>query len=210
MIPLNLIKLYKKMINPIVNLFIFLKFTPNTVSIIGFFITLISAVLYAYGYIRIGGLILILASLFDTFDGELARRTKKSSTRGAFLDSSLDRVSEFVILVGLLIWGSTYYFLNSSFYNLKIITISINIFSFTLLIFGVLFFSIFTSYVKARAEGLNIEFNGGFFSRPERVIWISIISLIGEKIIFIGIAILLLFTIITSFERFIKIWKKFK
>jgi len=102
-----------------------------------------------------------------------------------------------------LIWGNTHYVSNN-------VILSVNNFSFTLLIFGVLFFSIFTSYVKARAEGLNIEFSGGFFSRPERVIWISIISLIGEKIIFIGIAILLLFTIITSFERFVKIWKKFK
>ncbi len=109
---------------------------PNTVSLVGFLLSLIPPVLYATGHPVWGAIILILTNVFDSIDGTLARMTEKASRFGAFLDSSLDRFSEFALFLGF-----AYYF-RDNFTNL-------------LLIFLALFGSFMVSYTRARAEGLD-------------------------------------------------------
>lgn len=194
MIPGKIIKIFKNSIEPIVKLMDKMNITPNMVTIFGFLVSILSAFFFFKGYFRIAGLTLIFASIFDSLDGALARISGNYSDLGAFLDSSLDRVSEFAILFALTAWCL---FISPWTEDMKS--------AFILILFGVLFCSLFTSYVKARSEGLRYAFKGGLFSRPERVIWITVVSLIGENFIFWGLFVLLILTFITSLERFYKI-----
>lgn len=128
--------------------------TPNALTLTGFLLTGVTAVLLATGYFRIGAMVLLLASIFDMLDGTLARATSQSSTFGAFFDSTLDRYSESVTFLALAIFYS-----QSSAYRTEIV-----------LIFVILIGSLMVSYTRARAEGLNIECKVGILQRPERII----------------------------------------
>lgn len=128
--------------------------TPNTISTIGFLLTGVSALLLAFGYFFWGGVVLFCAGFFDMLDGALARATQQSSIFGAFIDSTLDRYSESLTLLGLI-----YYYSVTFGHSTELI-----------LIFFILVGSLMVSYVRARAEGLNIECKGGMLQRPERVL----------------------------------------
>lgn len=78
-----------------------LGITPNTLTLVGLVISLVTAGVIAQGYLLVGGLLVLFAGIFDMFDGALARARNASTTFGAFLDSTLDRYSESIILFGL-------------------------------------------------------------------------------------------------------------
>ncbi|AIF69836.1 hypothetical protein PAP_07230 [Palaeococcus pacificus DY20341] len=82
-----------------------LGLTPNQLTLIGFLITLASAYYFSLGAQRVAALILIFGSLVDALDGTLARLTGKTSRFGAFLDSTIDRVSDGAILFGIAYGG---------------------------------------------------------------------------------------------------------
>ncbi len=161
---------------------------PNTWTIIGFIISLSSAFAYAlYDYDQLaplyGGILLIIAGFVDMIDGSVARVTKQVSKKGAFLDSTLDRVSEIAIYAGILY---------SNLANHMIVLIAITA-------------SLLVSYARARAEGLNVELKGvGFGERAERLMILaitSIISIINIEIMNYGIAIIAIIAIITFAQR---------
>lgn len=127
--------------------------TPNGITLIGFLLTVVASTLLAFGELRWGGIVLLLASLCDMLDGALARFTNQVSKFGAFLDSTLDRYSESVTLLGL-----TTYYASRPESQIHL-----------LLIFLALIGSWMVSYTRARAEGLQIECQGGFLQRPERL-----------------------------------------
>lgn len=128
--------------------------TPNALSIIGFILTGLSAVLIAFGYFFWGGVVLFCAGFFDMLDGALARATEQSSVFGAFIDSTLDRYSESITLLAFV-----YYYSVNFGHSVELI-----------LVFFILVGSLMVSYVRARAEGLNITCKGGMLQRPERVL----------------------------------------
>lgn len=128
--------------------------TPNTLSAIGFLLTGVCALLLAFGHFFWGGVVLFCAGFFDMLDGAVARATKQSSVFGAFIDSTLDRYSESLTLLALVF----YYSINPG-HTTELI-----------LIFFILVGSLMVSYVRARAESLNIECKGGMLQRPERVL----------------------------------------
>ncbi len=109
---------------------------PNVITILGFLLSLIPPVFYAIGKPIIGAVLLILTNIFDSIDGTLARMSKKETRFGAFLDSSLDRFSEFALFLGI-----AYYFRNEP----------LNLFLTLIAMFG----SFMVSYTRARAEGLD-------------------------------------------------------
>jgi len=80
--------------------------SPNAITFTGFALTFLSAIILAQGYFRWGAVILFFASVFDMLDGALARASAQSSIFGAFLDSTLDRYSESVILLALVFYYS--------------------------------------------------------------------------------------------------------
>ncbi|MCF0160883.1 MAG: CDP-alcohol phosphatidyltransferase family protein, partial [Bacteroidaceae bacterium] len=114
-----------------------------------------------YELIGWGGGILILSSLFDMLDGQVARLGNMASTFGAMYDSVLDRYSELVTLGGI-----SYLFIGMNYVASSILT------------FVALIGSIMVSYVRARAEGLGLECKIGLMQRPERVVVTSLAAII--------------------------------
>jgi len=169
-----------KVLNPLVRLIQKLGITPNGITTIGMFFTILSAVVLIMGaeegergdyrYISWFGGITLFAGLFDMLDGQLARMTNKASTFGALYDSVLDRYSEMVMFLGICYYlVSHHYFLSSLFAFIAMIG------------------SIMVSYVRARSESLGVECKVGIMQRPERVLTIGISAILyGVITHFIG------------------------
>lgn len=197
-------------INPFVRGMIKIGITPNTVTTIGFLGNLAAAGLFiyagqisapeapAYDWVGWAGLTIILSSLFDMLDGQVARIGNMTSTFGAMYDSVLDRYCELVTLGGIC------FFLNDTGYGTGAI-----------ITFAALVGSIMVSYVRARAEGLDIECKVGFMQRPERVVVTSlaaiICGLVGHNvedpsfdpmmILIVAMGIIAVFANLTAFAR---------
>jgi CDP-diacylglycerol--glycerol-3-phosphate 3-phosphatidyltransferase len=137
---------------PVAGVLASLHLTPNVMTMVGFLLNVVAAVIIAAGRVRFGGAFMLFASGLDGLDGALARLTNTQSRFGAFLDSTLDRLSEGAALLGLMVWsldeGRT-----PELY----------------LIFLVLLGSVMVSYTRARAEGLGLSCTVGLLTRPVRV-----------------------------------------
>jgi len=130
---------------------------PNILTLIGLVINIFAAVLFAKGLFFWAGLVVVFAGIFDMVDGEVARRTERVTKFGAFFDSVIDRYSDMVLLLGLVVW---YAKLDRIFY------VGLAIFA--------LIGSIMTSYTRARAESLIPTCKVGFLERPERIVLLII------------------------------------
>jgi len=150
---------YLRLIDPVANWLVKRGVHPNTITVIGTFCTLVGGIIYATGHIRTGGWFLGLTALFDVLDGTVARRSNRSSTFGAFLDSTLDRLADGFVLGGLAVFYAT-----SRLHG-----------SVPMLIVALLGLvgAFLTSYTRARAEALGLDAKIGFLQRPERVVLLS-------------------------------------
>jgi CDP-diacylglycerol--glycerol-3-phosphate 3-phosphatidyltransferase len=166
--------------------------TPNALTFINLALNIVAAYVIATGHLLLGGVLLLVAGLFDLLDGALARFTKQTTRFGAILDSVADRISEAAILCGLLIW-----YIPQEEASLEIV-----------LIFIVLIGSFLVSYIRARAEGLGWQCQVGLFTRAERVIVLAIGLLINQ--IFIALCVLVIFVFITVVQRLIYLRKQDK
>ena len=137
-----------------------LHINPNVLTLIGLLINIFAMVLFAKGIFLWAGLVILFAGIFDIVDGEVARRTQRVTKFGAFFDSVIDRYSDLLLLLGLIIW---YAKINRIFY--------------VGLTGLVLIGSVLTSYARARAESLIPACKVGFLERPERVVLLIIGSL---------------------------------
>lgn len=135
---------------------------PNTVTVIGFLLNLAAGAVLASGRTTWGAVGVAVASAVDGFDGALARTTGKKSQFGAFLDSTLDRVSEAALFFGLLVW-----FVRQ---GMQVETY---------LLYLVAVGSIMVSYTRARAEGLGLECKVGLLTRLERMALLCLGLLFG-------------------------------
>src|SRR5579859_725285 len=90
--------------------------TPNTLTVAGLLLSMVTAFVIAQGMFLAGGLLVLFAGIFDMFDGAMARARNASTTFGAFLDSTLDRYSESIILFGLLFYALQVPGLHDSFW----------------------------------------------------------------------------------------------
>ncbi len=133
---------------------------PNYLTVIGVFINVVCGLLFGLGYFFYAGLVLIVANLFDMLDGKVARSTNQVTAFGGFLDSSLDRLSDMIVLVGVLL----FYARDTPFHS------TLNVF----LVSAALIGSVLISYTSARAESLIPKCDVGFFRRPERVVLLII------------------------------------
>jgi CDP-diacylglycerol---glycerol-3-phosphate 3-phosphatidyltransferase len=150
---------YLRLIDPVANWLVRRGIHPNTITAIGTACTIIAAVIFATGHIRTAGWFLGLTALFDVLDGTVARRSHMESTFGAFLDSTLDRVSDAALFVGL----ATFYALDPVHHSAWMML---------LCMFG-LVGAMMTSYTRARAEALSIDAKVGMVQRAERVVLLS-------------------------------------
>ena len=178
-----------------------LGITPNMLTGIGLLLSLLTAVVIAQGFLFIGGLLVLIAGIFDMFDGAMARVQKTATTFGAFFDSTLDRYSESIILLGLL-W---YVLQRPTGFQNTIWPASHEQSWMILFIYMAMVGSLMVSYTKARAEGLGIECKVGLLARPERVIIIAIGLLSGTSIWML--ALLAVFSNLTAVERMVTVWR---
>ena len=133
---------------------------PNILTTIGVCINVGCGVLFGFGEFFWAGIVLIIANLFDMLDGNVARLTGNVTKFGSFLDSSLDRLSDMVVFLGIMI----FYAGNSPQHSLLNVTLA-----------GVgMISSVMVSYTTARSEGLGVKANVGFLQRPERVVLLII------------------------------------
>jgi len=178
--------------DPIVGILSKSGITPNGLTLINLALNIAAACIIATGHFIIGGILVLVAGLFDILDGALARFIKQTTRFGAILDSVADRISEAAILCGLLIW-----YIPQQGTNLEIV-----------LIFIVLVGSFLVSYIRARAEGLGWQCQVGLFTRAERVIVLAIGLLINQ--IFIVLCVLVVFVFFTVVQRLVYLWKQAK
>src|SRR5436305_6356400 len=150
---------YLRVIDPVANWLVRRGVHPNTITAIGTACSVAGGVIYGTGHISVGGFFLSATALFDVLDGTVARRSNKSSTFGAFLDSTLDRVADGALLGGL----AVFYALNPRHHNVPMMAVCL---------VG-LIGAYMTSYVRARAEALGLDAKVGMVQRPERIVLLS-------------------------------------
>lgn len=145
-----------KIIDAMVRWIAFAGIPPNILTATGVTINVGCGVLFGFGYFFWAGVVLIVANLFDMLDGNVARLTGNVTRYGAFLDSSLDRVSDMVCFIGIMLFYAT----NNPHHSIT------NVFLGGVGLIG----SVMVSYTTARSEALGIKANVGFLQRPERIV----------------------------------------
>ena len=184
--PLSFKESLRQLLNPLVWLLSTMRVRPDTLTFTGWGLSLGAAVLFGLGHIRGAGAVMLLAGLFDALDGAVARRTDLMSDFGAFLDSTLDRLSESAVFVGIIFfYASTAH-------------------SYGALLAGVaMTFSLLTSYTRARAEGLNLKCEVGILERAGRVVILSVLSLLG--FVTVGVGLVAAGALVTTVQRMLHV-----
>jgi CDP-diacylglycerol--glycerol-3-phosphate 3-phosphatidyltransferase len=165
------------------------RLTPDHLTVVGLLVGIGAAVAIGFGRLWVGLALVILAALPDLLDGALAKASGTSSQRGAFFDSTVDRVTDAFLLGGI-----AWHFASTETAHL------------TLLPFAVAAVSSVISYQRAKAESLGIEAKGGLMERAERIIAI-LIGLAFNVLLIPILWLMLLLTSITALQRFVKVWK---
>lgn len=178
---------YDLVMGPVAHLLVRLKVTPNQVSIVGGLFNVAAAAFIINGNFVLAGILYFLAGGLDLLDGLVARLSGQETMFGAFLDSTLDRVSEGVVFAAIVYHLATGGdAVASSFVVLALLA------------------SLMVSYLRAKAEAMGIECKVGIMARLERVVLISAGLMFG----FLPVAIYLL-VVLTTFtvaQRFIHIF----
>lgn len=194
---------FREKITPITtrigNSFGSLGLSPTFWSMIGFAFAILSSIFFGltnflnqqgleFPWQVIAGIMLLISGFFDIVDGSVARVMKKTTTRGAFLDSNFDKVSEALIFIAIAIGGLS---------NPILAMIALSI-------------SILVSYLRARAESLGIELKGiGVGERAERLLILAICGLIPiSGSIQWGVIIIILISAFSFIQRFMYVLKR--
>ncbi|MDP9368047.1 MAG: CDP-alcohol phosphatidyltransferase family protein [Chloroflexota bacterium] len=166
-----------------------LGLTPNMLTVIGLLLNALVAIVIATGHPRWGGALLLLASAFDMVDGAVARATGTMTRFGGFLDSTLDRYSEVVVYLGVLV-----YLLGTGDDDLGAI-----------LVFVAAAGALLISYARARAEAAGYTASVGLVARPERVVLLALCLLIDRPLW--ALWILAVATHLTALTRIVHVWR---
>jgi CDP-diacylglycerol--glycerol-3-phosphate 3-phosphatidyltransferase len=165
-----------------------LGLTPNALTLIGLGLMCVIGFVIATGNFALGGVLIIVAGIFDALDGSLARLTNRVTRFGAFLDSTTDRFAEGALFLGML-------------YALVQRGTLIAVY----LIFFALLGSLMVSYARARAEGIGVQCKEGMLTRFERIVLIVLgllaTALWGETPLIIVLGFLAVFTNLTAVQR---------
>lgn len=184
-------------LRPIVGMAIALHITPNTITVIGVVITLAASVLVASGWLLIGAAVLTAGSLLDAVDGALARAQGGGTPFGSFLDSTLDRVSEAILYIGIAGW-----FLFAHDDPAWPV----------LLVLVALAGSFLVSYSRARAEGIGMSASVGLAPRTERLVLVIAgiaVAGLGYAIgLIAALAVIAVLTVATVFQRIWHVWRQ--
>ena len=183
---------FLRAIDPAVGLLARHNVNPNTITTVGTLLTIAAGVVYATGHIMTAGWLMSVTAVFDVIDGQVARRTGRSTVFGAFYDSTLDRVADGALMAGL----TVFYMTSPTHHNIYMVVVCLVGIIGTFLV----------SYTRARAESLGIDAKVGVMQRPERIILLSapqaLFGLFLNGWVLMGIIILLSVTAwITAVQR---------
>jgi len=174
------------------------RLTPNAISLTGFALNVVAAVLVWQRYFFLAGIAFIVGSICDTLDGRYSRMSGKGTPFGAFLDSTLDRMEEGIVLTAV---GA--YFASRG-----------DDFAVAATVAAVLF-SLMVSYTRARAEALGVECKVGIASRAVRVVILSIGLLFARgaglgdfQLLEPSVYVLAALAIVTTFQRIFHVRKQ--
>jgi len=166
------------------------RLTPNAISLTGFALNIVAAVLVTQGLFVPAGVAFFVGSAMDALDGRYSRMSGKGTQFGAFLDSTLDRVEEGVVLAAI---GAYFASVGDE------VAVAATI----LCVLG----SLMVSYTRARAEALGVECKVGFAQRPPRVVVLTLgillaaVEVAGVSILAISVYALALLTSVTALQR---------
>jgi len=167
--------------------------SPDVITWTGFILTLGAAALIITEHLFAAGFVVLIAGFFDMLDGALARMTNKVTRFGGILDSTLDRLSEAALLLGILVvYAREQSMLGIIFVGLTLIS------------------SLLVSYIKARAEALGLECEVGLFTRPERVVVLAIGLLLSQidYALIVVLGIIMVFSFFTVGQRLLHVWRQ--
>jgi len=182
----------RSVLDPVVSLLARLGISPLAVTVSGLVVSLAGALAIARGSLLGGAIILVISGLCDTLDGSLARRTGKETKFGAFIDSTIDRITELAYFGALIV----YYGARGEGGRLAVIFAIVAILG-----------SFLTSYTRARAEGLGLECRVGLLERPERVAILALGLLIGGAALVVALGCLAVLTVVTSLQRVVHVYR---
>ena len=157
----------------------FFNVKPNHLTMLGFMMSIVTAYVFTRGSFRLAGVLLILTGLFDMVDGMVARTMNAVTPFGAFFDSIMDRYSDLILYLGLIIYYGRHDRMN-----------------YVVLVGVVMMGSVLTSYARARAECLIPKCKVGFLERPERIVLLIIGSFYFMDPVLWVIAILANWTVV--------------
>lgn len=184
--PFSYKEAFRQLLHPLVRLLSALRVRPDTLTIMGWALAVVAAVLFGMGHVRAAGAVMLFGGLFDALDGAVARESNRMSDFGAFLDSTLDRISEAVVFVGIIFFYA-----------------SMDQAPAALLAGAAMTFSLLTSYTRARAEGLGIRCEVGLLERAGRVVLLSAFSMLG--FLAVGIALVAAGALVTTVQRILHV-----
>lgn len=184
-----------RIIDPVVRGMVRRGVHPNLVTTLGFVSVVAAGVLYHMDHVRWAGFMVLVGGMWDIFDGQVARVSGMASKFGAFYDSTLDRISEIVVFLGLL---SLYNRYGGDLGDVWMI------YALFLAMAG----SLMVSYTRARAEGLGLDCKVGFMQRPARVLLLGLGSLSfglmwGGLVLNAVIVLVAIFTNVTAVQRIV-------
>jgi CDP-diacylglycerol--glycerol-3-phosphate 3-phosphatidyltransferase len=160
---------------------------PNTVTVVGFLLQVGVGLLFALGQIRLGGLLLIVVGPLDALDGAVARANGQERPFGAFLDSTLDRLSDAALILGL----TAYYLQRGALLEVALLLLA-------------LVSALMVSYTRARAEALGLSCKVGLLTRMERVLLIAVLSVL--RLMTLLVWTLALLSLLTFVQRVIHVY----
>ena len=174
---------------PVVRLLAKTPVAPNAITWSGFLVAIGAAALIITENLLAAGIVVLIAGFFDILDGALARSTNRTTQFGAVLDSTLDRLAEALLLLGVLVLYAREQLVAES------------------LVVGVaLVGSLLVSYIRAKAESLGLECQIGLFTRAERVVVLALGLLLNQLLI--ALAIILVFSFVTVSQRLLHVWRQ--
>lgn len=170
------------------------KLTPDHLTVVGLLVGAGAAVAVGAGRLRWGLVLVIAAALPDLLDGALAKASNSSSQRGAFFDSTVDRLTDAFLLGGI-----AYYFAETRDPRLAVLPFAVSAVSSVI------------SYQRAKAESLGLDAKGGLMERAERIVVLCVGLFlepwVENALVWILWGMLVLITI-TAVQRFVKVWKQ--
>ena len=164
--------------------------SANALTAVGIIIAGIGSILIGQGRMFLGFIFLILTGLPDALDGAVAKASGTTSIRGAFLDSVSDRVTDILLFCGI-----AWYLASNEPGRIMMLPVA------------VMGAAMLISYQRAKAESLGFDAKGGIMERAERFIVLALGLLISDILIPV-LWVMLVLTIITAIQRFIKVWKQ--